>query len=179
MEISYSPIYCEEGPPELVRLIIEDCENLCLSKTPLFVNAWAPDLTYLDIRFIDDWKPIQEFHQFNLADLTHLTIRSSYKFDSLQCFSNCKNLSHLSLVRFGKDKQTKFSESIMANIFPKLKVLSFYTHHSSITLDSLVDLQLFPIDVFCKSKEIELRVLCEETYHGTLYDGSMLHATPD
>lgn len=178
VDMVYSSTDSYQGPPRLVDLNITDCYEFCLTKTSRFVNAWAPHLTHLEVEFDDTYKPIP-LNQFSLVALTHLTISFTFDLDSLECFSTCENLSHLTLVHFRTERLSKILDSLIYIKFHKLKTLTIRTLGESCSIASMVDCQLFPLEVFCESEGIRLRVLDDRVNYEGWGNESMLFVTHD
>ncbi|EGG12313.1 uncharacterized protein MELLADRAFT_101871 [Melampsora larici-populina 98AG31] len=103
-----------EGPPKLVDLAIIECNQLYLSDMPMSISAWAPNLTHLEIKFMEYLEPQEDLsnfnpdhHQFELPELTHLTIwpHSEYHIKAIFNFLSLKTLPELEVINLSMDHQ--------------------------------------------------------------------------
>ncbi|EGF99136.1 uncharacterized protein MELLADRAFT_73438 [Melampsora larici-populina 98AG31] len=126
-----------------------------------------------------------EDNQFLLPALTHLTIWPSAGCQYIHCFSGCKALRHIMFNYFigydsAPDKKSnymleegsfegllQFSNFITRNHFPKLKVIHLPVEEESLPLDAAVVSILIPLDEYCKSIGIQLKIFFDRVSHST------------
>ncbi|KAH9824441.1 hypothetical protein DFH28DRAFT_246381, partial [Melampsora americana] len=144
--------------------------------THSFVNSWAPYLTHLEVHFGHDTSKAVDINSFCLLNLTHLTIWHYLHLQSLDCFSMCQNISHLTFTFCPLDQTYLFSNSIISHLFPKLKAIALRCQDDSTYLtEPMSHHQLHPLEVFCKSEGIDFHislVRCIGDYE--LYDNTLM-----
>lgn len=158
-----------QGPPALVHLAMLHCAMFFLSDAPTAISKWAPHLTHLELNFetnfcvrddLTDFDP--HCNQFRLPALTHLKIWPHDECRYFYCFKECNNLRHLTYYQHwsahgdASDDLLEFSNFIISNVFPKLKVIVISTQFElpPATVASIMS----PLRDFCKSQGIELDV---------------------
>ncbi|EGG11989.1 uncharacterized protein MELLADRAFT_101851 [Melampsora larici-populina 98AG31] len=146
------------------------------SKHLLWMDFWAPHLTHLHIRVLEepdrfpredlsDYDPKCE--QLTLPALTHLKIWPHSKCHYIHYFSNCKELYQLTFYDFIRrewdDELSGFfdlipdesfqvinglSDFIINNEFPKLRWIILPVEHGNFSLDPIAASALFPLEEF-------------------------------
>lgn len=182
-----------EGPPHLENLTIRYCTHLRLAKTPSFVSSWAPHLTHLELRFVEPFdilsqEDLSDFdprdNLFSLPSLTHLTIWPHSGCHYVHCFSDCKELRQLTFnywIRCEPDEEdpeeepddshkglSELSDFITGNSFPKLKSIVLPTEHDNFPLDPISASAMAPLEEFCKSNGIELKMFPDNVLYESL-----------
>ncbi|EGF97653.1 uncharacterized protein MELLADRAFT_79815 [Melampsora larici-populina 98AG31] len=164
---------CTAGPPQLVDLKLIGCDHLLLFEVPHLINSWAPHLTHLELRFdvnlqVLPWDD-EEFDpdqcQVCLPDLTHLTIWPHCECHYFRCFAECKKLQHFTFHQsYGVDildQLADFSAFITTTQFPQLKVIDIPVLQYYLPFDISVTSALVPLQTFCNTQGIELKVFPE------------------
>ncbi|KAH9808921.1 hypothetical protein DFH28DRAFT_907164 [Melampsora americana] len=121
-----------------------------------------------------------EHHQFSLPTLTHLKSWPDSRCWYIQCFSNCKDLCHITFDYFIRSKQhllsdymshirsfeglVQSSNFISRHVYPKLKVINLPIH---LPLDPIEVPILVPLGESCKSNGMHRVVNCisHPTFH--------------
>ncbi|EGG12315.1 uncharacterized protein MELLADRAFT_101870 [Melampsora larici-populina 98AG31] len=157
-----------QGPPNLVKLTIRDCAQLCLPDLPWLISNWAPNLTHLELKpdeTLDILPGVEppvfdlERNLFNLPNLTNLTIWPANECHYIHSFKYCKTLQHLKFYQFHNsnlsEELSEIFNLITLNEFPKLKSISLPLDLKNYPLGANVTFILFQLNSFCNSKKIQ------------------------
>ncbi|EGG11336.1 uncharacterized protein MELLADRAFT_59469 [Melampsora larici-populina 98AG31] len=175
MEVDIMKNSWDEGPPQLVNLVLHHYPNTWSSNTPRLISNWAPHLTHLELNFLEDPDPDRRYripkfdpsiNHFCLPALTHLILWRNPLCEYYQCFTECPNLQHLEIRNsYSKHRLSEFCEFIISNVFPKLKVIVMPMAWVGHSLDPIVASTLTPLKEFCSLQGIELQLFEEQPYY--------------